>query len=288
MMTTTAVSLVPEQDIAEMSIQLAGFDVYYADVIENKLMNRGDFDYFASYQYNAGVDNDAEYHIASHSIAHKELSNGKTVVIIAIMGTGTEHDGREGPYSSNGKWQSNLTFKDGNGNYPNGMHYGFKTATDAVLKHLMEDDRDEVHENGDYGNEIYGDEVGYLDRHGIDPFDSNVIFLITGHSRGAAVGNLLSASLNGMYNKNRIFSYNYAVPNVVREGEHIGPNPRSAAYNNILNTCNWKDLVTKFPTISGPWTRHGEDIMFWGEPTPGVPLGAHRAELYQKWVYSKV
>ena len=92
--------------------------------------------------------------------------------------------------------------------------------------------------------------------------------------------------------QNRVFSYNFAVPNVIRADTY--PDPRSAAYNNIINFCNWKDVVTHIPN-NIKWERYGEDknikfykdIIFWGDPTPGVLFGAHRAELYQKWVYAQ-
>ena len=266
-------SSVGHQSLAEVSIQLAGFDVYYADVIENKLMNRGDFDGFEEYDYNLGVLIDICEHAASHIIAHKELSNGKTVVIIAIMGTGTEHDGLD----SIGKWISNLSV-----GYPldgEAEHIGFREAANSVLEHLMDDDG----AANKHGNVV----EGYLDRYEIDPSNANVEFLITGHSRGAAVGNLLTVRLFEGYGNNgikdRVFSYNFAVPYVVNPW-FTSIDPCSNDYDNIFNICNEKDIVTHFLPLPG-WTRYGKDVIFCGESTPGILFGAHRAELYQKEVY---
>ena len=80
---------------------------------------------------------------------------------------------------------------------------------------------------------------GYLE-------DSNCKILITGHSRGAAVANLLEHHITINYNaKDRVFGYNFACPNVAIVFEKAMP---SVDLNpNILNINNEIDLVPMIP-----------------------------------------
>ena len=263
------VAVNPYKDVAEMCIQLAGFDVYYHDAIENKLVNRAGFTDFESYDYDTistfdGIDN-----TAPHAFAHKKMPDGTTVVMVAIRGTGTEH----GLFESADTWISNIN----TGLRITTEHWGFGLATNNVVGHLN----------------------NYLWRKNLtvpgstSTLKSNVKIVITGHSRGAAVGNLLTERLHTKYApkdefekvQERIFNYNFATPWTVAD------KPDAKERANILNINNKQDpITTNLPTI-GKWYRHGKDITFdkAGDPNTGlligslgICLGHHRAELYQR------
>lgn len=100
-------------------------------------------------------------------------------------------------------------------------HFGFSTATEKIY------------------NEIKPFLVG-----------NNKKILITGHSRGAAVANLLAEKLmnDGIVSQNNLFAYTFATPNVT-----ISP----ARRNNIYNFANDDDFVTRVPLIRWNFNKHG-------------------------------
>ena len=77
-------------------------------------------------------------------------------------------------------------------------------------------------------------------------------FLVTGHSRGAAVANLLGVRLADRFGAENVFVYTFATPRTVR-GER-------AAYDNIFNVINPADIVTYLPFPQWGFERYGVDI----------------------------
>ncbi len=78
-------------------------------------------------------------------------------------------------------------------------------------------------------------------------------FLVTGHSRGAAVANLLSALLTDRYGSENVYGYALACPRTVR-----GEVPY---YANIFNVINPADIVTYLPFPQWGFTRYGRDMI---------------------------
>jgi len=80
----------------------------------------------------------------------------------------------------------------------------------------------------------------------------NPLFLITGHSRGAAVANILGAKLTDRFGAENVYAYTFATPRTVR-----GDYP---AYGNIFNVINPADLITYLPFPQWGFGRYGVDV----------------------------
>jgi len=79
------------------------------------------------------------------------------------------------------------------------------------------------------------------------------VFVVTGHSRGAACANILGAMLDDAYGEDRVYAYNFASPRTVR-GEY-------QQYGNIFNFINECDFVTYLPLPQWGFERYGRDII---------------------------
>ena len=120
---------------------------------------------------------------------------------------------------------------------------------------------------------------------------SNPIFLVTGHSLGAAVANLVAEHLNSCKDTNHcpgsrtekdIYAYTFATPKTVK-------NKQGNEYQNIFNILNNNDVVPLVPTnilalnwADNGWTRHGRDFritmpmdvdLWWLKPFDTALLG---------------
>ena len=129
-------------------------------------------------------------------------------------------------------------------------------------------------------NKIYDNIQNYVKNNGIT---SDIKFFITGHSRGAAVANLVSVKLmeNGVSSAN-IYNYNFACPDVACKV--IFP-----TYNNIFNLCNREDIVpfvpgifaSAFTTYGTSWGKFGRTFWFTKDaPNTINPFADHDMDLY--------
>lgn len=149
---------------------------------------------------------------AAFSFASKEINSAKgkrTLVILTIRGT---------PGSAP-EWISNVNVADSTHNSEL-IHEGFFRTQTIIQKAL-----------------IY-----YLLKKKIDP--DSTYFLITGHSRGAALANLIGANLadQGYFDTENIYVYTFAAPNVSQE-EKV----KDSKYNFIWNIVNPEDIVPIVP-----------------------------------------
>ena len=78
-------------------------------------------------------------------------------------------------------------------------------------------------------------------------------FWITGHSRGAAVADLLAVRLNGMYGKANVYAYTFAAPRSSVSGKEKG-------CENIFNFLNPGDFVTEVAPKKWGYRHYGVDI----------------------------
>ena len=113
------------------------------------------------------------------------------------------------------------------------VHSGFSKARDFALEKLSM----------------------YIANYGIDR--DHCKFLITGHSRGAAVANLVSKSLIDIYGPNNVYAYTFATPNTTTD-ENAGDN----RYAGIFNFINPEDFIAYIPLKNWGFSKYGTTIAF--------------------------
>ena len=123
------------------------------------------------------------------------------------------------------EWYSNFYIGEGV------EHAGFSKAAEMVLKNI-----------GDY-----------VKRHGLKKNQTEVF--VTGHSRGAAVGNLTAAKLIDENEFKMISAYNFACPNttMVKTAEN-------EKYKSIINILNPQDFICYIPLPQWGFTRYGKTV----------------------------
>lgn len=157
-------------------------------------------------------------------ISHKKYTiSGKETTVVLLLLRGT--------YGN--EWYGN--FDPGKGN----THKSFEAAADYIL-------------NGSE-NSLYK----YLSKNSLDITKGNVKIIISGHSRGAAVSNLITKKLDDKYNSNRnnVFCYTFATPNVSKSSDIT-----DSKYNNIFNFVNPEDFVTKLLPSAWKFRRYGTTL----------------------------
>ncbi len=97
--------------------------------------------------------------------------------------------------------------------------------------------------------------------------DPEALWVVTGHSRGAACANVLGLMLNSLRDPSLNYIYTSATPATLR-----GEAP-SGYDGNIFNLINPMDLVPKLPLAAWGFRRAGTDIVL-----PGMPDGAEKLE----------
>lgn len=140
-----------------------------------------------------------------------------------------------------------------------------------------------------FADEIFTNVENYLSSTGVQ----NPIILVTGHSMGAAIANILAARLNEIMDPGNVYAYTFATPRTVNEA--VSGN-QAVNYPNIFNILNSNDVVTYVPlTITLPvvnyWKRHGIDLyinMPYSESRETDILGmpCHSMSVYLNWLNS--
>ena len=176
----------------------------------------------------------------------------RTLVVVDIRGSSTTQD-----------WRTDI------GTAFNPEWGSFGAGMEMVLKSLY-------HGTGDTENctKCNGKSDGCEHCKGYIPYNniSNPIFLVTGHSLGAAVANLVAEHLNSCKDTNHcpgsrtekdIYAYTFATPKTENDITKYD----NKKNQNIFNILNNNDIVTFVPTnFSKPnwsdngWTRYGKDF----------------------------
>jgi alpha-tubulin suppressor-like RCC1 family protein len=180
--------------------------------------------------YNYDNDNYGAHNVGFALASRLMTIDGTDTNVVAIIVRGT--DG-EFPFSSD--WLSNF-YLGHNGTSNMKEHLGFGAATSLLEDDLLE----------------------YLDKNGLTGKSNK--YLVTGHSRGGAVANIVARDLyNGelkIASKNNIYAYTFAAPNTVVAKEY------STGYDYIYNFVNPEDIVPRVPLEADGWGygKHGKVI----------------------------
>ena len=173
------------------------------------------------------VDNDVtEAYIGRKRVVY----NGKTKEIISIVVRGTNGTIEE--------WSSNFDIGSTKQQYlsPDWKvqenHKGFDVAATRVLKCLSEYEKS-------------CDESELFDK------SAEKAYWITGHSRGAAITNILGARLGDEGKK--VYAYAFAAPNTTTAGN-------ASSYSGIYNILNKDDFVPYLPMKDWGFTRYGKSV----------------------------
>lgn len=137
----------------------------------------------------------------------KKKIGKKTVVAVILQGT-----------ASSDEWKSNLRLGDSLLDLPT-VHAGFNATEKAVHKKLNTFLKTNKLKKG------------------------SAAFWVTGHSRGAAVANIMAKRLSDTYGKSNVYAYTFASPKVVKVSTKT-----TKKYSNIINYVNPDDVVTRIPT----------------------------------------
>lgn len=161
---------------------------------------------------NSDIYQDYEYSSGDHvgyTIAYRQINDDEGIAVVVLRGS-------HGSIPFSPDWISNLA-NVGNGD----RHAGFNAAA----------------------NEVYA-----AMKNKIPMSDSHIKYVITGHSRGAAVGNLVEANIIRDYRAaSRVYGYNYACPNTVTHGKY-----NSISCPNVFNFWNTNDIVPYVPASDTP------------------------------------
>ncbi len=214
-------------------------DAAYSDVAETKNAN----DLFNAYKKIGVKESEIEAHYdinytdamwgndqCAFSIASKKIKSSKgeqTLVFVIMRGT---------PLNAN-EWLSNLNINDAN-KMQESIHKGFARAANIIHTAL----------------------ISYMLRHKIDPTDS--FLFMTGHSRGAAVANMLSVIIlsDDFFKPENIYTYTFASPNVTTLSVS-----ETEKYGFIWNIVNAEDIVPTVPmNIDENWKfrKFGKTLAF--------------------------
>lgn len=173
--------------------------------------------------------------VAAYTFASKRISPDDATGVVS------ESDpdllvfvGIRGSYGA--EWLSNFNLPDAT---PSGAdHRGFKTAEQEVEASLKR----------------------YLDEIGADP--TRTCIVVTGHSRGGAIANLLAADLidrasgpDALAPADRVFAYTFAAPCSTQANDRGGE-----AYAGIFNVVNPSDLVPQLPLPAWGYGRYGTTV----------------------------
>ncbi len=236
----TAPSTVYSPDLALTSAALAG-TTYFKDengapsafLAESAFRDLGfDPETIRSYNYDYPYT-EKDNNVVAFTLAAKKIGDTSLVAAVA-RGTSIKDE-----------WVSNMQILEtGNPSQTPVDHYGFFETADDVYATLC-------------------DYLEFLVNSGKDYSYDNIIFYVTGHSRGGAIADILAAKLDDLYGKENVFAYPVAVPAVSARATKEG-------YENIFNIMGEKDDVVLDAFKEIGFKRFGEDVMIPADNASGA------------------
>ena len=168
---------------------------------------------------------------------HKETVGDETIEVISVFVRGTNGTEKE--------WCSNFDIGD--------LHR-FTDEYDSVVGKSPRQlngswNRKSNHRGFDVcATRIYKALAIYMEKY-VDP-DATPVFWLTGHSRGAAISNIVSSTY--VDEGEKVFAYTYAAPNTTANTE-----ASAEKYDCIFNLVNGDDFVPMLPMPEWGFTRYG-------------------------------
>ena len=229
------------KNLAKLSILFAA-DIYDSLYVQLTGGATGGNDTATTFGTLLGLQNVKNYHIVGSDytvdkddvtqfvVGHKNIVyNGvvREVIVVSIRGTN----------GTNAEWSSNFDVGASTSEYYSIMgsshphwkdknnHKGFDVATNRVYEKLM----------------------AYINTY-VDSSAQKSI-LITGHSRGAGIGNILSKMFSDKSDY-KTYGYTFATPNTTTASN-------VSSYKNIFNLVNTDDIITYLPLAEWGFTKYG-------------------------------
>ncbi|MBR4630323.1 MAG: hypothetical protein IKO57_07780 [Treponema sp.] len=196
-----------------------------------KVLGVNDEDIF--YDYDIDYENPIYAHDqAAYSIASKTIDSAigkKTLIFLTVRGTTFTFE----------EWNSNVNIADSKKDY-SFIHEGFLKCAAKITSSFEH----------------------YIIEKGINPKDS--FLLLSGHSRGASIINLISAQIadDGIFDTSKVYSFPIGCPKVINDIDNK-VDTKSEKYSFIWNISNEEDIVTSIPLAFGTWNykRYGNNIV---------------------------
>ena len=236
---------------------------YYARYNLEEVLGFEDADDCGSYDKVVKItENDSHY--VAYTFAHKPIViDGENHEVVAVIIQGTV---------ANEGWLSNFEVGETN-DIDGSKHDGFNLASQRMT----------------------ADFYSYIQKHSIDLYSSKTKIWITGHSRGAAVGNIFAGNLTkGFDYPENIYAYLYAVPSV--QVDYVGASDSiqvldiydtTSKYSNIYNFVNPQGFVPRMPLQAWSYAKYGKILTFPNEVTmTNAKYSAFKEEL--KATFSKL
>lgn len=229
------------KDIAKLSILYAS-DIYKDLYVQFTSGTTGGSDTATNFGKKLGLNDVKSYKVTASEYAvdkndvteffvgHKKIVYKgviREILVVAVRGTN----------ETNAEWSSNFDVGADTKEYYDAMgdshphwknkqnHKGFDVASNRVYEKL----------------------TSYINTY--ISADAEVSMLVTGHSRGAAIANILSQ----MYTDNtdyKVFGYTFAAPNTTTA-------KNAASYKNIFNVINKDDIIPYLPLSQWGFTNYG-------------------------------
>ena len=164
---------------------------------------------------------DDDEHNISYTLAHKKFGDNETQLVVVLRGTDYV------------EWRGNMHMrKEDEPLIPLERHYSFEQANRSLQKAIKQYVTD---------NQL-----------------KNIHFLLTGHSRGAAVANLLAVDLNRgvdfkICSTKEVYAYTFATPNNSTQFSLEGN-------ENIYNFCFKDDFVPQVPLSEWGYGKSGKTV----------------------------
>lgn len=177
--------------------------------------------------YSVDKDDLTEFAVGHKTVFYKGYE--KEIIVLAVRGTN----------ATNAEWSSNFDVGADTAEYyaamgeshpdwvNKGNHKGFDVSMNRVLTKFYD----------------------YVERHGLDELTRDKTILITGHSRGAAIANLLGAHFEDSADYES-FTYTFAAP-------YCTTDENAADYKTIFNVANEDDLIAYLPLEVWGFKKYG-------------------------------